>query len=72
MQGVCLRKYLNKQSEETMKETRKEEGNVSEAVFEVTCVNNGGLIQGMSIKCPGCFPELCIEIWGVGVFSYWL
>lgn len=47
MQGAYLRKYLNKRSEETMKETRKEEGSISESVFEVTYVNNGGLIQGM-------------------------
>lgn len=72
MQGVYLRNYLNKPSEEAMKETRKEEDSVSEAVFEATYVNNGGLIRGMSKKRPGCFPELRIEIWGIEVFSYWL
>lgn len=50
MQGVYLRNYLNKQSEETMKETRKEEDSISKAVFEVIYVNNGGLIWAMSKK----------------------
>lgn len=53
-----------------MKEIRKEGDSISEAVFEITYVNNGSLIQGMSKKRPGCFPELRIEIWGIGVFSY--